>query len=493
VSIDSLAEDLYGDSPPASALTQIQAQISQLRKLLDPDTPAGAPGSIIETRPPGYVIRVVFEQLDLRRFERLAGDAADAAVGGAFDTGARLYREALDLWRGPALADLAGSSARPAIARLDDLRLTALEGRIEAELQLGRHSELAGELEALVAAHPLRERMHGQLMLALYRAGRQADALEAYRRLRRALVDELGLEPGPGLQQLEHAILRQDSSLDLGRTTPPSVSPHTGILVVASNDTRLDRLVALAEPLAAASESELILIRPVVTPNELGPATAAANARRRSVVPAARAAAFTTTNAASDIVRMATAYDVELVLVDAPTDLDGDVVPRELAEVFEHSLCHVGVLAGIPLDPVERVVVPFGGGDHDWAALELGAQLVASSGGSLTLVGTAARPQEGRRDSSRLLADASLAVQRLVDVDAEPMLVEPTEAALLDAVDAALVVAGVSARWRKEGVGATRRALLRATAPVVLVHRGLRPGGLAPRDGRTRFTWTIQS
>jgi hypothetical protein len=136
--------------------------------------------------------------------------------------------------------------------------------------------------------------------------------------------------------------------------------------------------------------------------------------------------------------------------------------------------------------------VPFGGGEHDWGALELGAWLAASTGGSLTLVGTR-RVRDGRRDASRLLADASLAVQRLVDVDTEPLLVEQSEDALVDAVGgASSVVVGISPRWRREGIGATRRALLRADVPLVVAHRGLRPGGLAPVESRTRFTWTVQ-
>ena len=141
------------------------------------------------------------------------------------------------------------------------------------------------------------------------------------------------------------------------------------------------------------------------------------------------------------------------------------------------------------------VFVPFAGGDHDWDALELGAWLSLATGAPLRLVGTKADPRRGQRDASRLLADASLAVQRVVGVDAEPLLVEPTAESLVAAVEDATVVAvGISPRWRREGIGNTRRALVsHASAPTLLVHRGPRPGGLAPRGTRTRFTWSLES
>jgi DNA-binding SARP family transcriptional activator len=495
VPVYQLADDLYGDAPPASALTQIQAQISHLRKLLDPERTRGASGSLIETRPPGYVIRLAPEQLDLRRFERLSSEAAEASSGGDHATASHRYRAALDLWRGPALAEFAHDSfAQPAIARLEDLRVGGIEDRIEAELAQGRQAELVGELESLVSEHPFRERTHGQLMLALYRSGRQAEALKAYRRLRRALVEELGIEPGPALQELERAILTQDPSLLRERSAPASVPPDRSILVVASSDAGLDALLTVAERLAGRPPRELILTRPVVAVGELTRAAAVTNARRRELEVPARAAAFTTSELASDVLRLTTSYDVELVLLDAPAHLDEDRLPDELAEILERSPAHVGILTAALREPGSSVVVPFGGGEHDWAALELAASLASSVGAPLRLVGTRGRPREGRRDASRLLADAAIAIQRLVDVDTEPLLVDPTEDALVEAVaDAAAVVMGISPRWRRDGIGATRRALVRAGVPVLLVHRGLRPGGLAPRDTRTRFTWSLQA
>jgi DNA-binding SARP family transcriptional activator len=492
VSIDRLADHLYGEEPPASALTQIQAHVSHLRRRLDPTLAAGSPGSLIETRAPGYLVRLAHEQLDLRQFERLTGEGREASLLGDHDTAASRYREALDLWRGPALADLDASFLQPVIARLEDLRLAAIEDRIDAELALGRHGSLTGELEALVSESPIRERPHGQLMLALYRSGRQAEALEVYRRLRQTLVDELGLEPGPALQQFERAILTQDPSLSLQRPAQASAESTRSILVVASADARFDSLLPVAMALAVQARRELIIVRPVADEEELAAAAAAANARRRGLPVTTRAAAFTTSDRAGDILRLTTSHEVDLVLLDAPEGLGDDRLPDELAEILEHSPAPVGILA----DSTENsfsgngVFVPFGGGEHDWAALELAAWLASSSSVALKIVGRKGVP----RDASRLIADASLAVQRLVDVDTEPLLGEPTENALVEAVaGASAVVVGMSTRWRHDGIGATRRALLRSGRPLLLVHRGLRPSGLAPSEARTRFTWTLQA
>ena len=203
VSTDRLVDGLWGSSPPKTATTSLQNTVSQLRKLLGAD--------VLETKPPGYVLRVGDDQFDLSRFERLVAAARGADPGRR----AALLRDALDLWRGDPLPELAFEPFADAeIRRLEELRLIVVEQRIEAELELGHHAELVPELERLVQRHPLRERLRGQLMLALYRAGRQADALVAYGDARRALVDELGIEPSPALQQLHAAILRQEARLD---------------------------------------------------------------------------------------------------------------------------------------------------------------------------------------------------------------------------------------------------------------------------------------
>src|SRR4249919_2285788 len=210
VSRDRLIDELWGSSPPETAPTALQVHVSQLRKALGRD--------LILTQPPGYLIRVSDGELDLQRFERLVATARAEEPAQA----ARLLREGLALWRGAPLAELGDSFARSERARLEEQRLAALEQRIEAELALGCHAELVPELEGLVREQPLRERLRGQLMLALYRCGRQADALAAYRSARTVLIEDLGIEPGAELRDLEQAILLQSPELDLG----PVVSKH---------------------------------------------------------------------------------------------------------------------------------------------------------------------------------------------------------------------------------------------------------------------------
>jgi DNA-binding SARP family transcriptional activator len=482
VSVDTLAEALYGDAPPVTAVTQVQRQISDLRKALGDD-------ATIETRPPGYVLRVQPSQLDLARFERLADEAQRLRVRGDTHGAAELLREALALWRGPALADLGYESfARAPIERLEEIRLEALEQRIEAELALGRHGPLVSELEALVVEHPLHERFAAQLMLALYRAGRQADALAANRRLRDALVEELGLEPTRALRELEQAILRQDSSLDAPGA--PGVSLRS-VLAVTTDDARVEDLLGLALPLATPPDREVILVRLVTAEGDVRSGADALNARRSTLAPSVRAAAFASDDVTADVLRLTSAYDVHLVLLDALDGLGEPRLPDAVAALLDGSPADVAFVR-----PGTRssgdVFVAFGGSEHDWAAAELGAWLAQGLGAQLVLVGTKADPSRGRRDASRLLADAALAVQRVAGVDTAPLLADPTEAGLVAGVaDAAVVVVGIGDRWRREGLGTTRRALFAAaTQPLLIVHRGLRPGGLAPGEAGTRFTWT---
>ena len=205
VSRDRVIDELWGDAPPKSAVKIVQVYVSRLRKLL--------PQEALVTRSPGYVFELEPEALDLCRFERLFGEGRDALPADAARA-ASVLREALGLWRGSALAEFASEPfARIEGARLEDLRLSALEERIEADLALGRHADLIGELRTSIVEHPYRERLRGQLMLALYRCGRQAEALDAYRAARHALVDGLGIEPGAALQRLEQQILNQDEEL----------------------------------------------------------------------------------------------------------------------------------------------------------------------------------------------------------------------------------------------------------------------------------------
>jgi predicted ATPase/DNA-binding SARP family transcriptional activator/Tfp pilus assembly protein PilF len=215
VPTERLVDELWGEDPPETARSVLQVYVANLRKVLEPARPKRAVGGVLRTQPPGYLVDLSPGELDLLRFERLAGEGRAALADGDPAQAARLLRQALDLWRGPALAgvDLQASGLGEA-ARLEEQHLAAVEDRIQAELGTGRHHELTGELEALVAAHPLRERLHGQLLVALYRSGRQAEALAAYRRMRETLAEQLGIDPGRPLQDLERAILAQDPTLD---------------------------------------------------------------------------------------------------------------------------------------------------------------------------------------------------------------------------------------------------------------------------------------
>lgn len=497
VSTDRLIDELWADRPPATAPNTVQVYVSQLRKALE-DRDA------IETRPPGYVLRVRPAELDLRRFEELAERGRRALAGGRADEAAAALRAALEVWRGPALADLGFEGfTGAAVLRLEELRVAALEERIDAELALGRHAELVPELEQMIGERPLRERPRGQLMLALYRAGRQAEALETYQVTRRTLVDELGIEPSPALQRLERAILTQDASLDVPTRlagTPARAGPSDrSILAVPRSDAGTKGLLAFAAPLARSQAGREVIAVRLIEPGDadrLAAATAALQERRAELEAggvSARVAAFTSRDPARDVVRLATQQDVDLLL----TDLADGAIPDELRGILQDAPCTVGLAAlreGRPVGAEEPVLVAFGGAGHDWAALELAAWVAGALGTGLRLVGSAGTTPDGR-DASWLLANAALVVQQFANIVAEPLLVAPGADSLASASeDAALLVLGLSERWPNEGLGPVRASLVeRAAAPVLLVRRGLRPGGLAPRGTLTRFTWSLSA
>ncbi len=207
VSVDTLVDALWGDAAPSTAVKAVQGYVSHLRRVL------GSDGAIV-TLAPGYLLRVPAETVDADCFESLASEAW-RALGDDPEAALAMFDQALALWRGPALHEFAFADfAQREIVRLEELRLETVEGRFEAMLRLGRHGAVVAELETRVAEQPLRERLRGQLMLALYRSGRQAEALEVYRKGRRLMADELGLEPGAELQRLEKAMLAQDPSVD---------------------------------------------------------------------------------------------------------------------------------------------------------------------------------------------------------------------------------------------------------------------------------------
>jgi YVTN family beta-propeller protein len=254
VSTDRLIDALWGDAPPATAAKVLQNHVSQLRRALE-----DREGLRLQTRGRGYLLAVEDGELDLDRFERLVDEGSGALASDRPADAARSLREALALWRGPPLADVAYEEfAQAEIARLEERHLAALEQRIDADLALGRHSDLVAELEGLVAEHPLRERMRAQLMVALYRCGRQADALETYGDGRRVLLDKLGVEPGPALRELQAAILRQ--APELGPTPHswprPARPPRRRIALLGLGGVLLAGAAVAAGLLAAGERGE---------------------------------------------------------------------------------------------------------------------------------------------------------------------------------------------------------------------------------------------
>ncbi len=236
VSIDFLVDGLWGSAPPTDPVNVVQVYVSRLRKVLRPHGDKDGPDGAVLRRAPGYLLQLDPEQLDLYCFERLAGegrrglpeapDLAAAALGGA-----------LDLWRGRPLAEFAEEPfARRETPRLEELRLNTLSARIQADLLLGRHAELVGELEGLTVRHPLNEGLLGQLILTLYRSGRQAEALDALRRARKAFADELGIELGRELRDLEAAVLTQDPQLDWTPPVTPVAQAGTKAPIVPPQD-----------------------------------------------------------------------------------------------------------------------------------------------------------------------------------------------------------------------------------------------------------------
>jgi len=481
VSIDRLAEALWPEKVPRTAQKAIQVYVSALRRAF------GGARDLLETHGPGYLLRVAPGELDLHEFERLLATAREEEPRARAAT----LGEALSLWRGAPLADFEYESfVQAESARLGELRQLALEGRFEAELDLGAGPELVAELQALVAARPLHERPRALLMRALYRAGRQSEALEVFREGRRLLDDELGLEPGPELRDLERAILRQDPALE-DRADP--AEPVRSLVAVPERASGLELLLPLVEALARAPDRRELVLGLIVPAAELTEATTTLDAARRDLASrgtVARVAAFSSTSPADDVVRLAAKQETDLLVVSTGGDPFGGV----FAPVPEHATSDLVMLVetggALRSGPV---VVPFGAFEHDWAALELGAWAALALERPLRLIGALETGSRGR-DASRLLADASLIVQHTTGVVAEPLLGPPGGAGVATlAHGAGLLVLGLSDRWRTEGLGETRRGLVESPpAPTVLVRRGLRPSGIAPHATLTRFTWSIE-
>jgi len=448
VATDALIEGLW-HRPPPSAPKVLQAHVSQLRKTLGAEA--------IDTSPGGY--RLTHTESDIARFEDIAETARTTAD---LAQRARLYRDALSLWRGPALAEFRREPfAAAAGRRLAELRLEILTRRIETELTLGEHERLVPELQTLVEAEPLREHLRAQLMIALYRCGRQADALACYREGRQILVDRLGIEPGAELQDLERRILRHD----LADRQQPTVRGA----IVCTDGVPLE----LVAPLARDGR-ELLLVDLVDDAAAIADRTAALEQLRVSLDPPIRIACFTSTDRHADIARLAAEQQAELAVVSAR--YDGLLDPP----------CDVVVIPTVCRFRAEgSILVPFGGRREEWSAIELGAWLARSHGLPLRLLGVHA--QDGQRDASRTLASASLALQRFTATAVETALVAPGVDGILSQPGAAIVLS------RRDGdLDPTRQSLIRrATVPVLLVRAGLKPGGIAPEHTLTQFSWSL--
>jgi len=244
VSADRLIDDVWGERVSGGTAKTLQVYVWQLRRVLEPGRLPGSPPHVLVTQSPGYVLRIDDGELDAERFEQLARSGRSALESREPDRALALLDDGLALWRGAALADFTYEAfAGPAIARLEELRLAAIEDRVDAELALGGHDHAVAELEALVARHPLRERLRRQHVLALYRSDRQADALTACREARHLLGNELGIEPSRPLQELERAILNQDLAL----APRPAPSIRRGSRVAVGGTIRLPRTVTVAD------------------------------------------------------------------------------------------------------------------------------------------------------------------------------------------------------------------------------------------------------
>ena len=468
-SADRLIDEIWGERPPASAAHAIQVYVSNLRRAL------GA-GRIV-TRAPGYVLLLGPGELDLESAEQLAGEGGRLLAQGDAAAAGEQLRASLALWRGDPLPELAFERfAQPAIARLAELRLTTLERRIDADLAAGRHGELTSELQQLVGVHALRERFWEQLVLALYRQGRQAEALAAYRRARETLVEELGLEPGPALVDLERAVLRQDPALSAPAVARPA--PLRQVVLVAGSSEGARSLLPLARRLAVGqAPHEIVLVRLATSPDGLAAATAELSAMRGELGAdgiAARTAALRSAGAEREIARLATVQDASLV-VWACEIAD----PPELAGMP----CDAALLVASAAAGDGHAVTAFGGDSDDWAAIELAAWLT-EPGGTLRIAGGI----RADRDAGTLLAHAGLALQAVADVSVEPVLIDGPAALAACAEGAGALVVSLPAGL----VDDHRRELAaRVTCPLLLVRRGPRPGGLAPPAQLTRFSWSL--
>jgi DNA-binding SARP family transcriptional activator len=498
IAVDRLVDAVWGETPPPSAAHAVSEYVSRLRKVLGADA--------IGRTSVGYVLRVEPDRLDLERFEALLGEARHELAVVDAGRAEELLDEALALWRGRPFADTRLEDfAQAQVARIEELRLIAIAARAEARLSLGRADEVVPELEALTLENPHDERLAGLLMLALYRSGRQAQALACYQATRSRLSVELGIDPSQSLQELERKILAQDTSLSL---EPAETEPVRSVVVLPGRLDQLAPLVELAGPFGRSRNPHEVILTWIEPPGpaaEVSRALAEASAvlaqLRAGLVESGartRVAAFTAADRGEDVLRLALRPDVDLLVLGCDhSGLEGGRFRPELLRILTAAPCDVALwFEGddpMPVADDGPILVPFGALEHDWAALELAAWLASITARSLVLLGATSGSDGDPRDASRMLADAGLLIQRASGVVAETCLVETGRAGLLDAIDeGCLVISGVSDRWSTEGLGATRLELAHsARSPVLFLRRGQRPSGLSPPERLTLYRWSM--
>ena len=480
-----IVDELWGDAPPASAVNLVQGAVSALRKVLGREAIATGAGGTPSGSP---------RALDLQRFERLAQGAWRSTTAGSTTLRARSAKRSRSgaARRSPtSRTSCSFRRSRPGSTSSDCWPSSATSRRSSASAgtrtcsrgsahSSGTTPARAPTRSADARAVPLRApggRARG-LPLGAGHAGRGARDLAGARP-----AGARGTHPAPG---------SRPPAARAGRTAiaVAAEEPLRSILVTPLAPKSVDSLLALAEPLARQPRREIVVVGTVTHGDELAGLSDALQARRAELVErglATRAAAFTSMTPGADLARLAIEHDVDLLLVDAPGGLLEDARVLTLLDQAPSDVAIVAAPSGGAVTrAVERVLVPFGGAVHDWAAVEVGAWLARNTSSSLRLLGASEGTQG--RDASRLLADASLAVQHAFGVPAEPLLVEPDAEALLAAAsDAGAVVVGLTERWRREGLGAARTALAtRASAPTALVRRGIAPVG--SRRGEPRPT-----
>ena len=477
VSTDRLMDAVWGERVPSSARAAMHNLVAALRRALGEDA------DMLTTQPPGYALRYGSRAtFDLQAFEAEIDNGRRALESANPGQAEAMLSTALARWQGDALADLAYESwATPVAERLEELRLAAAELRIEAMLALGQSTKAIGEIRSLLVAHPLRESLHAQLLRGLMSAGRRSEALDAYRDWYGLTTSDLGLEPSRELRDLQRSLLEDDPS-------PPRGRHSRSVLLAASSPTGLRRILGLASALGGGETGHELILLLTTDPVERGvtadQALHAAGAELSEIADGllARSATIVSSETIVGALRIARHQDVDLVLVDGH-----GVYPAE----FPSGPCNVAVLASWPYADGRTltgpVLVPFGGADDEWSALEIAAWLARANGVPLLISGA----QRDGEDPSGMLATAALLVQRYAGAKTLSILSEPgADGVVRAAAGAGLVILSAE----RAGSDTVREDIVsRSPAPVMLVRDGMRPSGLAPADTITRFSWSMRA